>query len=289
MVRFLKLSLSLSVIFHCAMCVDRQDLASNISNISFIQAMEPNTNFKAAAVLQNSEWRLAKQLYEKYILSNQYYSQETRIPKIIHHIWLGSSLPEQYRRFRETWIKFHPDWECILWTDKEIEAFGLQNKKLYDSVANYGAKSDIARCEILYRMGGLYIDTDFECLRSFDVLHHLLDFYTGIAFDKAATLFNGLIASVPGHPILKRCIESLSSTKPFRENSGTIMQATGPFLLTRSFFNVVPSLNDSPIAAFPTAYFYAWPAAFRNQSNPKQWIRKESFALHHWAVSWSKK
>ena len=67
--------------------------------------------------------------------------------------------PEKHKAFRETWMQNHPGWEFRLWTDADIEAFGLTNKRLYDETPNYGAKSDIARYEILYRIGGLYVDT----------------------------------------------------------------------------------------------------------------------------------
>ena len=44
----------------------------------------------------------------------------------------------------------------------EIQAaFALEQKIL-------GEKSDIFRYEILYRFGGVYVDTDFECIKPFE-------------------------------------------------------------------------------------------------------------------------
>jgi hypothetical protein len=45
---------------------------------------------------------------------------------------------------------------------------------------NVGAKSDILRREVIYRFGGLYLDTDFECLSSFEPLHDRLDFFASL-------------------------------------------------------------------------------------------------------------
>jgi len=77
----------------------------------------------------------------------------------------------------------------------------------------YGAKSDIARYEILYRIGGLYIDTDFECLKPFDIFNHCCDFYSGVAFDENVVLFIGLIGAAPGHPVLGTCIADMQSAQ----------------------------------------------------------------------------
>ena len=40
------------------------------------------------------------------------------IPRIIHHIWLGSALPERFAFLRQTWIDRHPvedGWTHMLW------------------------------------------------------------------------------------------------------------------------------------------------------------------------------
>jgi mannosyltransferase OCH1-like enzyme len=44
----------------------------------------------------------------------------------------------------------------------------------FDRASNFGEKSDIWRYEILFRLGGVYVDTDFECVRPFDSLLEVL-------------------------------------------------------------------------------------------------------------------
>lgn len=91
------------------------------------------------------------------------------IPFIIHHIWLGSPLPDPLARLRESWLSRHAhnssghagpsqeresggdgcgEWEVRLWTDADVEAFGLENKEAYDGAGNFGQKSDIFRYEV---------------------------------------------------------------------------------------------------------------------------------------------
>jgi len=152
--------------------------------------------------------KTVRDLYNTHLIKSPEYSVEPRIPKIIHQIWLGNPFPEKWLWLRETWLKNHPDWQYILWTEKEIEEFGLTNQKLYDQATNYGEKSDIARYEILYRYGGLYVDTDFECIKSFDPLHHYCDFYAGTEYISRFITFNGLIGCRKHHPIMKNALKS---------------------------------------------------------------------------------
>lgn len=87
------------------------------------------------------------------------------IPLKIHHIWLGSPLPEAFARLRESWLARHvghsgqgrgqergngssTPWEVRLWTDADINAFGLENRGAFDAAQNFGQKSDILRYEV---------------------------------------------------------------------------------------------------------------------------------------------
>ena len=205
------------------------------------QAMVLSKEDQQKAFSRNT-WKLLRIFYNRHIVDNFIYHEKPLIPKIIHHIWLGSPLPEKYRWFRETWKKNHPDWKFILWTDKDIENFGLENKDLYDESENYGVKADIARYEILYRIGGLYVDTDFECVRSFDVFHHCCDFYAGAAPWEHALVYNSLIGSAPGHPVMRCCIDNLVSSGGKKETGAEIDYRTGPYFLTRCFFHLFVTL-----------------------------------------------
>ena len=84
------------------------------------------------------------------------------IPKVIHQIWLGPNKKPDI--WMDTWkinyINKNPDWTYKLWTEKEINQLNLKNRKQYDKEPYYTGKSDIARYEILYQFGGVYIDSD---------------------------------------------------------------------------------------------------------------------------------
>lgn len=212
-------------------------------------------------------------------------TEKTKIPKIIHQIWLGSPFPEKYRAFQESWKVQHPDWEYRLWTDKELAHFPMHNRDLFEASRNYGEKSDIARYEILYKMGGLYVDTDYECLQPLDILHHAYDFFIGIQpFDtNCVQLGIGLIGARPGHPLLGSCLENLKRNCMQQQQ---IIIRTGPLYFTQIFELVAPRLQDATVA-FPASFFY--PRAYYQSAEDKDdWLCPESFAVHHWEASWTK-
>jgi inositol phosphorylceramide mannosyltransferase catalytic subunit len=235
-------------------------------------------------------WNLYRQLFGIY--SVRHPMGDYIIPKKIHFVWLGSPLPERYQKMVDSWIKFHPEWEVKVWTEVDIEPFQIQNKLAFDKATNWGEKSDIWRYEILHRFGGLYVDTDFECVKPFDVLHKSCEFYTGICSDRRALLGNGLIGSSPQHPILTKCIEKITVGSG-DQSGGRIQEQTGPFLFTDCFMEVAGKYPGK-VVAFPSIYFYPLAPQDRvddydTEEIKKKWLKPESFAIHYWAASWCEK
>jgi mannosyltransferase OCH1-like enzyme len=154
---------------------------------------------------------LLRKNYERLKPSNVKSSTKPIIPKVIHQIWIGdNAIPANYKYYLETWRKYHPDWEIKLWTKKEILQENFASKDLFDRARGFAEQSDIARYEILYRYGGLYIDTDVQCFANFDELHHKYDFYINMeppgVNKKIVSIVNMMIGAVPGHPIFAQAL-----------------------------------------------------------------------------------
>jgi mannosyltransferase OCH1-like enzyme len=212
--------------------------------------------------------------------------KKVKIPKIIHQVWLGSRLPEVFVDLIKSWFEYHMEgWTYILWTDETIEEFGLYNKAFYDASDNYGVKSDLVKYEVVYRYGGLYVDVDFECLRSLEFFHYIYDFYTGIQplDTQFVQLGAALFAALPGHPILKHCIETVKDD--WHRRGAT--QKTGPIHLTKSFYKIAGK-NGMVDIAFPSTYFYPL-GCVGGKWDPDGWLEKGAYAVHHWAKSWMPK
>jgi mannosyltransferase OCH1-like enzyme len=237
---------------------------------TFTEMISKSYDFNELEYYSSKAWRTVRELY---ILNQK--KDEQKIPRKIHQIWLGSAFPDRYKS------KFHPTWEYKLWTDTDINSLEIRSRKVFDSAKSPAMRSDMLRYEILLQQGGLYVDTDFECLQPFDDLMYL-DLFTGISYDGVLQLYNGLIASIPNHPIIEDCTKINSVYTGF--TGSKIIESTGAYHFTRCFLRNATSRT----IAFPMDYFYPYPNNMRGRGDPYSYITENSYAIHHWAVSWSK-
>jgi hypothetical protein len=192
------------------------------------------------------------------------------IPRTFHHVWLGPDpLPPVFARFRETWATHHPDWELRLWTEDALPE-NLVRTEVYDTRRIPSERSSILRYEILFRYGGIYLDTDFECQRALGELVDGLDFFTAYLSDgkdgRGGRIGAGIIGAVAGHPILEKATNEArggSYEKRDKALSGTV------------FFSRV-------VSGFPEARIFDRPIFYpRTRSETSN-----AYAVHHFARSW---
>ena len=156
---------------------------------------------------------------------------KTRFPRVIHRIWLGPPMPPRLDEYWTTWTALNPEWECRTWTEAEMEPLidqmGLTAP--YRFVTRAVAKSDIGRLAILWRHGGLYVDTDYECLKPFDPLvreweraghSFVMTAQDGRPLGERHAVTNALGLSVPRHDaakwILGEAVKRLSLAQRYR-------------------------------------------------------------------------
>jgi hypothetical protein len=229
--------------------------------------------------------RLFKEIYDKNIPLLQTKSDMARIPKIIHYIWVGPKpFPRESVEHVRSWIARHPDWTFKFWTDRDrplphpkMEKAMIQDLKFlqladcYKKSDNYGEKSDLLRYEILYQEGGIYVDHDIKCFKSFDPLNLTYDLYCGMEMPYKTSLStcvlptNNMLASRPGHPIIKRCMEWLSENwdkieneYPGKDRDSVINRVSHrTFLAFGESIRLLANREGNRDIAFPTYYFNA--------------------------------
>jgi hypothetical protein len=186
------------------------------------------------------------------------------IPRVFHQIWVGPDpFPDDYARYQQTWLDHHPDWELRFWTEENLPA-GLRRPEARERLRSPAERANILRLEALWRFGGVYVDTDFECLRSIEPLIEDAELFISLA--KPGRVNNALMGSVAGHPILD---EALDRIRP-REFFGHDKEATGTRLLDTL-------LLDRPGVTLiePERFYPKTPEA-----------RREAYAVHDMARSW---
>ena len=236
-------------------------------------------------ICEHENWNILHDRYDEWI--NKTITIDKPIPKLIHQIWLGSKVPTKYDKWRDSWRIFNPDFIYKLWSEDDILELGLENEVAFLGSPNLGVKSDIARYEILYKLGGIYVDTDFECLRSFESLRCTSTFFAGQGFEVKPLIFNGILGAAPGHKIFDLMIDVIREPV-LSQDPMDILQAVGVFKFTDVFFNNFVELDEGSVV-FPSDYFYPWPNFLRyNADNRYKYLSDSSFAIHHWEVSWAR-
>jgi len=201
-------------------------------------------------------------------------AQKPIIPLIIHQIWLGETPPERILKLLTQWYKLPNNWQYMLWNEQTIEELNLHNKALYDACANFAQKADIARIEILYRFGGLYLDVDVELIKldKLEDLHFQYDFYAGLealSSQSPFTVGNAIIACRPGDKFLLHLMLELElwleecKKKCDPENKITyiwqpICLETGPGYFSNLFFKYIQREMPLRTIIFPPQFFHAW-------------------------------
>jgi mannosyltransferase OCH1-like enzyme len=105
------------------------------------------------------------------------------IPKIIHYCWFGKN--EKNLLIQDcikSWKINLPDWEFIEWNEDNFDINKNQFVKENYKRKKWAFVSDYVRLEALYRMGGVYLDTDVKVFKNFEpFLNHNL--FLGFMFD----------------------------------------------------------------------------------------------------------
>jgi hypothetical protein len=252
----------------------------------FINMIERSYTFNRDRFNADGRWRILNELYTRNFLNNQG-QKDNLIPRKIHQIWLGGVIPDVYKRYADTWPRFNPNWEYRLWGDNDIPNMNMPNMELFNSLTEYGSKSDLVRYHVLNEYGGLYVDTDFECLKPFDELGYL-EFYTSIGYHANIELYPGLIACTPHHPVTEKIRELVCDIHHIPKNANEVLETTSSYFFTRAFWQVIKGYMEG-VVAFPPEYFYPFPNEKGHRGrNGMDYIKDFSYAVHHWAVSWVK-
>jgi inositol phosphorylceramide mannosyltransferase catalytic subunit len=194
-----------------------------------------------------------------------------RIPSVLHRIWLGGKpLPEAELAYGETWARHHPGWEHRLWTDDDLDELGVP-AEIVNAAKSPVELADVVRFQLLARHGGVYVDTDFECLRPLDPLLDGVEAFA--AFQLPGEVNSAIVGAVPGHPALLRAAELVRKTF----GRAPLPDSTGPPFLTHVLWDF-PEVTLFPPELF---YPYLWSEPERRHDR-----FPDAYAVHHWAMSW---
>ena len=164
------------------------------------------------------------------------------ISKIIHQTWKTSAVSRKWHSFINTVKEMNPAWEYRLWTDADNDKFVAEEfPDFIDVFRGFSRgimRADVIRYLIMYKMGGVYLDLDYEVLAPFDFGDYslVLPLNRSTKYgDPRDELGNCIFASEPGHKFWLDVINDLKENPPNVTDYTQIVESTGPRLLTRVY------------------------------------------------------
>lgn len=206
------------------------------------------------------------------------------IPKIIHYCWFGhGKMPELALKCIASWKKHLPDYELCLWNEERFDIHSVPYVEEAYNARKFAFVTDYVRLFALYHVGGIYMDTDVEVLKSLDCfLCHPA--FSG--FEDETHIPTGIMASEKGgewarwqleyyadrHFLLK---DGSYDTTTNVEIIGGRMQKEG-FVLKNGLYN----FRDI-ITIYPRDYFCP-----KSHETGKIHLTSNTYVIHHFSMSW---
>lgn len=214
------------------------------------------------------------------------------IPKIIHLCWLsGDSYPPKIAKCLESWKKFLPDYEVMLWDTKRFNLDSSVWVRQAFENRKYAFAADYIRFYALFHYGGIYLDSDVEVLKDFD---EFLDLPYFVGAEKAQTPEAAVIGAEKGCDWVKQCLDYYQD-RSFVKEDGSLDIRKLPEIMVEQIQKLKPvrvlsleeSLNirkmdmQSEVLEFNDAFFS--PKVFDSREVE---ITPYTYAIHHYQNSW---
>lgn len=210
---------------------------------------------------------------------------KSRIPKMVHYIWFGhGEKSELIQKCMKTTAEKMDDWAIEEWTEDNYDVEKCDYCKEAYEKKKYAFASDYARFDLLYRYGGIYLDTDVELLKRIPEKMLSQCGFTGVESNKK--IAPGLIfASEAGNPIVREILDEYEKDH-FIRLDGTLNMRTVVDRVTEVFerhgFHTDGTEQDiEGFHVYPVEYFCAFNFV-ENQFH----ITDKTVSIHHYTATW---
>ena len=174
------------------------------------------------------------------------------IPKKIHYVWVGGGeKSEAIKKCMATWKNHLNGYEITEWNEKNFDIESNPFLKAAYKAKKWAYVSDYIRAYVIYKYGGIYLDTDILVLDNFD---RFLNNRAFVGFENPQYPFTAVFGAEPGHPLVKDMIEYYDRLDEYKfdfEKNNTISVSD---LLIKKYHCKVGNkfqILDEDIAVYP--------------------------------------
>lgn len=137
------------------------------------------------------------------------------IPLNIFQCWHSDDLPDSVRESVENIKSSNPEFTHHLYNDTMCREFIKSNFDedvlyAYDSLIPYAYRFDLWRYCILYKYGGIYLDTKYHCINNFKFIYLVhQEYFCQDLKESGLGIYNAILICKPNNPILLECIQKV--------------------------------------------------------------------------------
>lgn len=205
------------------------------------------------------------------------------IPKIIHYCWIGDNpLPKSARKCIASWKKNCPDYQIIEWNETNYDF--QKNAFMREAYAakKWGFVPDYARLDIIYRYGGIYLDTDVEVVKPLDPLLN----YKGFAgFESEEYIALGLgFGAEQSNDLIKKLLDSYENRNFIIDDKNELIASPVCDTKVMESIGLKRTGERQAINGFvflPTEYLCA-----KSPYDGVIRLTENTYSIHHYDASW---
>jgi len=257
-------------------------------------------------------------------------SANNKIPLITHKIWVTSDdAPKdpspQYIKWLENSIehnKISEGWIHYFWIESkqklpnlakllenhptiklmelnELDKSDFVTGDLYQQAIKnkkFGKATDIIRLELLRKMGGFYLDTDYELFQSLKPYSKAYDLFMGLE-PMSVYLCNAFMGARQNHPVVNKSLEMIlrnlgpeapEYVKNAPENGFKTIIETGPALVTAAFGLTAGQGDNVDIVLPPQTIYPATADVYPKKQVvvPNGKMPTQAIGAHYWNTAW---
>jgi hypothetical protein len=212
------------------------------------------------------------------------------IPKIIHLCWLsGDQYPDLIRRCIDTWKKYLPDYQIMIWDTNRIDLSKHQWVREAFEKKKYAFAADYIRLYALYHHGGIYLDADVEVLKNLDTFLSQTSF---VGHESGGDLEPAIIGSEPHVEWIGECLKYYDG-KSFVKDDGSLDMRPLPLIVGDVIIRIYGSpqvlgvdeiYRGSDISIYPAAYFSP-----KSHHTGYSVASDVTYTIHHFDGQWVEK
>lgn len=163
-----------------------------------------------------------------------------KIPRILIQTNEKDIVPKDMLASMKNVIDINPEYEYKYFDNEDVIKYLIDNFnpriiKAYNKLKPGAYKADLFRYCILYKMGGVYLDSPMTAKAPLSALIKPEDEFISPEDNQTGGIYNAFICCIPEHPIMKACIENAISNIEEEFYGSGDLTITGPQLLSRTF------------------------------------------------------